>query len=228
MARGFGKDPGADMQELDGIEREVGIDPRLTIIWLHGLGADATDFVPISGELDFPCATRLVFPNAPKRAVTINGGYVMRAWYDIVGFGADSPQDVEGLEQSASLVAELIARETGRGMPRERIVLAGFSQGGAVVLQAGLGAAAPIGGIVGLSTWLPAPALLEPPAKIATDVPVMLAHGIDDPVIPLELAERARAFLTDHGVAVDWSTWPMAHEVRLDEIRHLSAWLRRF
>jgi phospholipase/carboxylesterase len=216
------------MQELDGIEREVGADPRLSIVWLHGLGADATDFLPIAGELDLPCDTRLVFPNAPMRAVTINAGYVMRAWYDVMGFGPDSPQDAEGLEQSVVLVTELITREVERGMPRERVVLAGFSQGGAVVLQAGLGAGAPVGGIIGLSTYLPAPAMLEPPVEIAIDVPVMMAHGVADPVIPIELAERSVKFLTDHGVSVDWSTWPMAHEVRLDEIRHLSAWLRRF
>jgi phospholipase/carboxylesterase len=216
------------MQKLDGIERVVGTDPGLSIIWLHGLGADATDFLPIADELDLPCATRLVFPNAPMRAVTINAGYVMRAWYDIMGFGPESAQDIDGLERSVAIVAELIAREVERGMPRDRIVLAGFSQGGAVVLHAGLGSAAPVGGIIGLSTYLPAPALLEPPNEIATDVPVMLAHGTSDPVIPLELAERSLTFLKEHGVGVDWSTWPMAHEVRLDEIRHLSAWLRRF
>lgn len=216
------------MTELDGIEREVGADPTLSIIWLHGLGADATDFLSIVGEIELPSDTRFVFPNAPQRPVTINGGYVMRAWYDIAGFGPDAPQDVSGLRQSVAIVAGLIARELERGIAPERVVLAGFSQGGAVVLHAGLGGAAAVGGIIGLSTYLPAAERLALPGAIASEVPVLLAHGTQDPVIPIAVAERSAKFLTDHGVSVDWSTYPMGHEVRLDEIRHLSRWLRRF
>jgi phospholipase/carboxylesterase len=214
------------VRDLDGIERETGPAPDLAIIWLHGLGADATDFLPIAGELELPADVRFVFPNAPMRPVTINGGYVMRAWYDIAGFGPEAPEDTDGLAESVAIVRALIEREASRGIARERIVLAGFSQGGAVVLHAGLTAREPIGGIVGLSTYLPAARLLDD--GIAGGVPVMLAHGTADPVIPIALAERSARFLTDRGVGVDWSTYPMGHEVSLEEIRHLSAWLRRF
>lgn len=208
--------------ELDGIERETGPEPTLSIVWLHGLGADASDFLPIIGELALESDVRFVFPNAPMRPVTINGGYVMRAWYDIAGFGPDAPEDTAGLAASVAIVRALIERELARGIPRDRIVLAGFSQGGAVVLHAGLTGREPIGGIVGLSTYLPAADAL---GDAIGKVPVMLAHGTLDPVLPIALAERSAKFLTDRGVSVDWSTYPMGHEVCPEEIRHLSEWL---
>jgi phospholipase/carboxylesterase len=216
------------MPEFDGIEREVGGPVELGVIWLHGLGADATDFLPIVGELDLPVGTRFVFPNAPMRPVTINGGIVMRAWYDVIGFGPDAPEDVAGLSASAGLVRRLVAREVDRGLARERIVLAGFSQGGAVVLHAGLGAPGPLGGILGLSTYLPAADSLGAGGPVATDVPVLLAHGTGDPVIPLVLAELSARALVARGVSVDWTTYPMGHEICLPEIAHINAWLRRF
>jgi phospholipase/carboxylesterase len=216
------------MQEFDGIEREVGAPIELGLIWLHGLGADASDFLPIIGELDLPAGTRFVFPNAPMRPVTINGGIVMRAWYDILGFGPDAPEDLAGLAASAAFVRGLIDREVGRGLTRERIVLAGFSQGGAVVLHAGLGAPGPLGGILGLSTYLPAAGSLSADGGIATDVPVLLAHGTGDPVIPLALAELAARTLVARGVGVDWTTYAMGHEVCLPELAHINGWLRRF
>jgi phospholipase/carboxylesterase len=215
------------MREFDGIERLVGTEADLSIIWLHGLGADANDFVPIIGQLRLATDVRFVFPNAPLRSVTINGGMVMRAWYDIAGFGPDAPQDADGLTQSVAIVRRLIQRELDRGIARNRIVLAGFSQGGAVVLHAGLSDAESVGGIVGLSTYLPAAHLLQS-AAIPTDVPVMLAHGTYDQVIPLALAEKSAEFLKASGASVDWSTYPMGHEVCLNEIQDLSRWLRRF
>ena len=212
---------------FDGIEREIGDRVDLAILWLHGLGADASDFLPIIGEIDLPCGARYVFPNAPTRPVTINGGMVMRAWYDIAGFGADAPDDTAGLAASVAIVHSLIERERERGMPEDRILLAGFSQGGAVALHAGLGAGRRLAGILGLSTYLPAPGQLDGEAGLATDIPVMLAHGTHDPIIPLAAAERSAGLLASLGVRVDFSTYPMGHEVSMDEIRDISAWLRR-
>jgi phospholipase/carboxylesterase len=214
--------------EFDGIEREIGARVDLGIIWLHGLGADASDFVPIVGELDLPTGARFVFPNAPLRPVTINGGLVMRAWYDIFGFGPDAPEDTEGLAASAGHIGRLIERELERGLEPGRIVLAGFSQGGAVALHAGLGTPGRIGGIVGLSTYLPAPEQLAAKGALATDVPVWLGHGTHDPVIPLALAERSAQALLALGLSVEWSTYPMGHELMPAEIAAISVWLRRF
>jgi phospholipase/carboxylesterase len=216
------------MHELDGVEREIGERIDLAVIWLHGLGADANDFLPIIGELDLATGVRFVFPNAPTRRVTINGGMFMRAWYDITGFGPDAPADKVGLTASVALVRQLILREIDRGIAPERVVLAGFSQGGAVVLHAGLGDGTPVGGILGLSTYLPAPELLTAGGRMAIDVPVMMAHGTMDPVIPLALAERSLQVLLANGVNVDWSTYPMGHEVSPAEISDISDWLRRF
>jgi phospholipase/carboxylesterase len=216
------------VQEFDGIERELGPEPDLSIIWLHGLGADASDFLPIIGELDLPADVRFVFPNAPPRPVTINGGMVMRAWYDILGFGADAPEDADALAESVDVVRQLVQREVGRGIAVRRIVLAGFSQGGAVALHAGLGGDDAVGGILGLSTYLPVVRRLKPDGAMRTDVPVMLAHGLNDPIISVEVADRSARFLIEAGVEVDWSTYPMAHEVSLAELRKISDWLRRF
>jgi phospholipase/carboxylesterase len=160
--------------------------------------------------------------------VTINGGMTMRAWYDISGFGADVAEDTSGLRQSVESIRGLVVRELERGIAAERIVLAGFSQGGAVVLHAGLGSDVALGGILGLSTYLPARAALPGPDAIRTDVPVMLAHGNHDPVIPLAVAKESSDYLASLGVAIDWSVYVMGHEVVFDEIRKISDWLRRF
>ncbi|HEY5666876.1 MAG TPA: carboxylesterase [Gammaproteobacteria bacterium] len=216
------------MEDFDGIERETGFGPDLSMIWLHGLGADATDFLPIIDALDLATTTRFIFPNAPRRAVTINGGMVMRAWYDISGFGANAAEDTEGLTRSAESVRRLVHRELERGIDASRILLAGFSQGGAVVLHAGLAGDVALGGILGLSTYLPAVGLLQDGPGIRSDIPVMLTHGIYDPVIPLAIAERSAALLTGSGVAVDWSTYRMGHEVVAEEIGHINDWLRGF
>jgi phospholipase/carboxylesterase len=216
------------MSGFDGIERETGPDVELGIIWLHGLGADASDFLPIVDALELPFAARFVFPNAPVRPVTVNGGMRMRAWYDIAGFGPDSVDDAVGIAASAATVRSLIAREVGRGLPPGRIVLVGFSQGGAIALHAGLRPGQTIAGIMGLSTYLPAPELLARAGGIATEVPVWLAHGTLDAVIPLALAERSARFLAASGVTVEWSTYPMGHEVTAAEIADINACLGRF
>lgn len=215
------------MDTFDGIEREIGVRIELAIIWLHGLGADAGDFLPLTDGLALPVGTRFVFPNAPVRAVTVNGGMRMRAWYDIAGFGPDAPEDTDGLAASAAFVRSLIEREESRGIAREHIFLAGFSQGGAVVQHAGLAAGQPVGGILGLSTYLPAFALLQSSGPIQTGIPVWIAHGTHDPVIPLALAEQSAELLRTNGVAVDWSVYPMGHEVCMPEIGDLNGWLVR-
>ena len=212
---------------FDGIEQELGDGIECAIIWLHGLGADANDFLPIVGELGLSPGVRFVFPNAPFRPVTINGGMVMRAWYDIRGFGPEAAEDSAGITASAALVRGLVAREVGRGIPAERIVLAGFSQGGAIALHAGLAGSGRLAGILGLSTYLPAAALLDSAGPIARDIPVRLMHGSDDPVIPLALARASTATLEARGISVEWSTYRMGHEVIWPEIRDISAWLRQ-
>jgi phospholipase/carboxylesterase len=221
-------DDEAGMQRFDGVEREFGDRVDLSIIWLHGLGADASDFLPIVGQFSLPTAVRFVFPNAPLKAITINGGMVMRAWYDIAGFGPHATEDVDGLMQSVGIVRRLIQREVSRGIAPERIVLAGFSQGGAVVLHAGLTTVGPLGGILGLSTYLPAVRLFKAADPIASEIPVMLAHGTNDQVIPIGLAQQSAEIIRSRGIAVDWSTYPMGHEVSMQEIRDISEWLRRF
>jgi phospholipase/carboxylesterase len=216
------------MERLEGIEREVGGTVDLSIIWLHGLGADASDFLPIIGELDLVTGVRFVFPNAPMRRVTVNGGMMMRAWYDISGFGPSAKEDVAGLMDSVAIVRQLVSREVDRGIAPERVLLAGFSQGGAVVLHAGLATDSPPGGVIGLSTYLPAADHFRSAASIACEVPVMLAHGTHDPVIPLALAEQSAAILNAGGVTVDWTTYPMGHEVSRQLIDDIGDWLRRF
>ena len=214
------------MPDLDGIERETGDRVDLAVIWLHGLGADSSDFLPVIAALKLATGVRFVFPNAPQRRITINGGMMMRAWYDITGFGPDAAADMAGIGASVTLVNSLIERELGRGIDARRIVLAGFSQGGAVVLQAGLSTALPLGGILGLSTYLPAPGLLGP-GVIATQVPVWLAHGTHDPVIPLSTAERSAKFLIAQGVDVEWTTYAMGHELSSAEVNDINDWLNR-
>jgi phospholipase/carboxylesterase len=213
--------------EFDGIERELGQDIDCAIVWLHGLGADAGDFLPIIDELGLPPGVRFVFPNAPFRPVTINGGMRMRAWYDIRGFGPGSSEDAAGLAASAAAVRGLVEREVARGIARRRVVLAGFSQGGAVALHAGLAGSGRLAGILGLSTYLPSAGLLEAAGPVATEVPVRLMHGSDDPVIPLALARSSAAALRALGVVVEWTTYRMGHEVILPEIRDISDWLQR-
>jgi phospholipase/carboxylesterase len=214
---------------LDAIQLETGRDPERTVIWLHGLGADGRDFVPIVGELDLPSAPiRFVFPHAPVQAVTINNGMRMRAWYDIVADDLARREDERGLRASQGLVEALVARERERGIPAARIVLAGFSQGGAIALQTGLRHPERLAGIMALSTYVPIAATLEAERHRANaDVPIFMGHGTQDPIIPLAHARRSKELLERLGYPVEWHEYVMPHSVSPHEIRDIGAWLRR-
>lgn len=213
---------------LTTVERETAPNPTHAVLWLHGLGADGNDFLPIVPELvahDWP-PLRFVFPHAPTRPVTVNGGMRMRAWYDIFGLDIADRQDEAGMRASIAELDALIAREGERGIPPERLLLAGFSQGGAIVLAGGLRHARRLAGIVALSTYLP---LAE---KTATEqqpanakLPIFLAHGSFDPVVPLALGEATRKTLAALGHEVAWHEYPMAHQVAMEEIADLRRWL---
>lgn len=203
---------------------------RATIIWLHGLGADGHDFAPIVPALRLPrsLGIRFLFPEAPFRPVTINGGMEMRAWYDIAGSDFDRRADEEGVRESAGIVRALVDKQIARGIAAQRIVLAGFSQGGAIALYAGLRFPFRLAGILALSTYLPAPESLEAQAHPANrDVPIFLAHGSQDPMIALSLSERSRAALAALGYVVEVHTYPMPHSVCAEEIRDIGNWLSR-
>jgi len=213
---------------LPTVEVETGPGPKASVIWLHGLGADGHDFEPIVPELKLPAELplRFVFPHAPVRPVTLNGGMPMRAWFDIVKIGVDQPRDLQGMQASREAVEELIARENSRGVPTARIVLAGFSQGGAVALFAGLQHPDKLAGIMALSTWLPADEGLDlklSSANLAT--PIFYGHGTQDAVVPLLLGAQTRNWLTQQGCVVSWHTYPMPHSVSMEEIIHIRAWL---
>jgi phospholipase/carboxylesterase len=211
---------------LDSIEIATGPEPELGVIWLHGLGADGHDFEPLVPELGLRFPVRFVFPHAPVRPVTINGGMAMRAWYDILGFGRDVREDAAGIRASAAALSRLIDREVERGIPAERVVLAGFSQGGAVALHTALREPRALGGVVALSTYLPLAATLAQERSAANAaVPILMAHGTDDPLLPLALAEASRRALEALGYPVDWQTYPMAHSVCLEEVSSIGAWL---
>ncbi|HVI58621.1 MAG TPA: alpha/beta fold hydrolase [Luteimonas sp.] len=213
---------------LDAIERDTGPSPRHSVIWLHGLGADGSDFVPILPELVRPGwpPVRFVFPHAPVRPVTINNGVPMRAWYDIREADLANRADEAGVAASVQQVEELIAREQARGVPASRIFLVGFSQGGAITLAAGLRRVEPLAGLVALSTYVPAAHRAAAAlAAGATAQPVFMAHGTQDPVVPFRAGEQSQALLRELGFAVDWHAYAMPHSVCLEEIRDLGDWL---
>lgn len=217
------------MDEFDGIEIETATSVELAIIWLHGLGADANDFAPIVPELKLPIGVRYVFPHAPRRPVTINGGFVMRAWYDIAGLGPEAPEDERGICESAEFLLRLVEREVARGLTRERIVLAGFSQGGAIALHAGLSGPESVAGIVALSTYLPlARRHRASNVRPRAGPPVWMAHGRDDPMIPIAFAELSRERLIALGLEVEWHSYAMGHSVCVEELGDLERWLMRF
>jgi phospholipase/carboxylesterase len=211
---------------LDSIEISTGADEVIAVLWLHGLGADGHDFAPIVEELDLPFAVRYVFPHAPMRPVTINGGLRMRAWYDLLTPDRPGPEDEAGIRASADAVRALIDREVSRGFRATQIVLAGFSQGGAIALHAAVRDHRPRGGVLALSTYLPlSDALLEERAEVNRRIPIFMAHGDQDPVIPLGFGIASRDRLIAAGYAVDWHCYPMGHSVCAAEIHDIGLWL---
>jgi phospholipase/carboxylesterase len=216
-------------QALETIEIETGRAPRAAVIWLHGLGADGHDFEPIVPELGLPASlpVRFIFPNAPQRPVTINMGMRMRAWYDILQMGG-GPEDEAGIRESQGAIGQLISNQVEQGIPADRIVLAGFSQGGAIVLQTALRHPVRLAGVMALSTYLPLAAKLETERSAANrDLPVFMAHGLHDPMIGIDRAARSRDALVALGYPVEWRDYPMPHSVCPEEIGDIAAFLLR-
>jgi len=205
-----------------------GKSPTHSVIWLHGLGADGHDFEPLVPQLvqrDWP-ALRFVFPHAPVRAVTINNGMRMRAWYDIRGFDIADREDATGVRESVASVERLIAREREHGIAPEHVFLAGFSQGGAIALAATMRRTVPLAGTIALSCYVPILAESTPDiGSEANAIPIFMAHGSQDPVVPQRLGERSRDWLRDAGFKVDWHSYPMPHTLSAEEVRDLAAWL---
>lgn len=200
-----------------------------TVIWLHGLGADGYDFVPIVDELKLPAslAVRFMFPHATERPVTINNGFVMRAWYDIKGLNRQGPEDDAGIRESEGIVRKYIDAEIAKGIPASRIVVAGFSQGGAIALQTALRYGVSLAGIMALSTYLPLVASLPKEAHDANrSISILMCHGTQDGVVPLQFGEWSRDVLAQLGYRVEWRAYPMQHSVCMEEVNDISRWLR--
>ena len=214
---------------LETIEIATSRDPTAAVIWLHGLGADGNDFVPVVGELRLPASlgVRFIFPHAPMIPVTVNDGYVMRAWYDISFDGVERRPDEAGIRASQTQIEELIAREKSRGIAARRIVLAGFSQGGAITLQTGLRHADALAGLMVLSSYLPLAATIAAERSTANvGTSIFMAHGRHDPMIAIALAQRSVTQLTGLGYPVEWHEYPMQHSVCAEEIGDISRWLQ--
>ena len=213
---------------LETIELETRSGPRFSVIWLHGLGADAHDFEPIVPELvraHWP-ALRFVFPNAPVRPITVNGGMRMRGWYDIGGADIASKQDEVGIRASIGAINTLIAREGERGIAPSNILLAGFSQGGAITLAAGLRQRTPMRGLIALSTYLPLHHAYETEAAPESfGVPIFMGHGRFDPVVPEALGLMSRDWIAAKGNKITWKSYPMPHSVCAEEVRDLATWM---
>ncbi|MDD2929234.1 MAG: carboxylesterase [Sideroxydans sp.] len=215
---------------------DSGREPRYSMIWLHGLGASGDDFVPVAEALQLPHAMRHIFPHAPQIPVTLNGGFVMPAWYDIRNAdasswnrtGSDSSQDAAGIRASQQQIDSFIEREIARGISPKNIFLAGFSQGGAIALQCGLRRPGGLGGILALSTYLPLADTVQTEAcESGLRTPLFMAHGRQDPVVPYELGAHSQRLLLDAGCIVDWHEYDMPHSVCMEEIEDISAWLSR-
>lgn len=206
-------------------------EPDATVIWLHGLGADGHDFYPIVPELGLPAShhIRFVFPHAPKRPITINQGMTMRAWYDIKEFGLAPRQDEEGIRDSEKLIFSLIKKERARGVSASRIILAGFSQGGAMALHCGLRASPVIGGIMALSSYLLLPEhTKEEASKKALGLPIFMAHGTHDPVVPHAYGKLSCEILEQQGASnISWHSYPIAHSVHPEEILAIGEWIQK-
>jgi phospholipase/carboxylesterase len=211
------------------IEIETGPSPDATVIWLHGLGADGNDFVPVVPALGLPkrLAVRFIFPHAPVRPITLNMGMPMRAWFDIVSLGGVNEDDA-GIRETQRFVEQIIADEVARGIATQRIVLAGFSQGGAIALHTGLRHQQRLAGIMALSTWLPLAATLAAERAAANaDLPVFMAHGLQDQMIGIGRARDSCAVLEYAGYKLEWNEYPMAHEVCMEELTAIGDWLSR-
>ena len=211
---------------LESIVLDTGNDPKYSIIWLHGLGADGEDFVPLAEDMQLPRAARYIFPHAPRRPVTINGGFVMRAWYDIASDSIDSMQDEAGILASEADIEALIGQEIARGIEPCHIFLAGFSQGGAVALHTAMRLDTPIAGVIALSTYLPLAQKADAEATSASrTTPIFMAHGTYDPIVPHALGLASRERLESLGYNVEWHEYAMQHSVIEREIRDIEAWL---
>ena len=217
------------MEFLPAIEQETRSNPDAAVIWLHGLGADGYDFAPIVPELNLPedLGIRFIFPHAPSIPVTVNGGFVMPAWFDILEMDIDRKVDSEQLLVSAAAVGRLVDRECARGIDSRRIVLAGFSQGGAVAYQLSLSHPLPLGGLLALSTYFATSDSITL-SEANRDLPIEIHHGVYDPVVPQALGIRAAEFLKDRGYSIDFRTYPMDHSVCPQQIGHIGAALERF
>jgi phospholipase/carboxylesterase len=215
--------------DMPPLEVETATNPEYAVIWLHGLGADGSDFVPVVPELGLAesPAVRFIFPHAPYMAVTCNGGYAMRAWYDIISLDSNSRRiDEAGIIASCETVRHLIEREKGRGIPASRIFLAGFSQGGAVAYTTALTHPEKLTGLIALSTYIPSPALLTAESAGANrNIPIFAAHGTADEVVSPALGLAARDLLLERGYAIDWHEYPMPHSVCLEEVWAIGRWL---
>jgi phospholipase/carboxylesterase len=217
-------------QLLECIVKETGPSPKHAVVWLHGLGADGNDFAPIVPHLQSSARrpVRFVFPHAPIRPVTINGGMAMRAWYDILGMDIDRNQDQSGIAASLSQVGELLDDQMQRGIPPENLILAGFSQGGAIALRLGLTRTPALAGVMVLSAYLlDAGGLEQWSVPEAKHVPVFIGHGTQDPVVPVGLGQSSAERLQAAGFSVDWQTWPMPHSVCPEELAAIDAWMER-
>ncbi|MEC7231682.1 MAG: alpha/beta hydrolase-fold protein [Planctomycetota bacterium] len=216
---------------LDCVVLEPGRPADAAVIWLHGLGASGHDFPPVVAELGLPedHAIRFVFPHAPRIPVTINGGMVMPAWYDILNMDFDQRRvDEDGVRASAARLEDLVARERERGIPAARMVLAGFSQGGAIALHTGLRHQERLAGVLALSTYLAVDGDVEGERAAANlDVPILQCHGSEDPMVSMAKGEAARDRLRALGYEVEWEDYPMQHQVCMEEIERIGAWLRR-
>lgn len=214
------------MQAPETVEVTTGENPVGSIVWLHGLGADGHDFEPIVPQIQLPegAALRFVFPHAPVRPVTINGGKSMRAWYDIRSLDTQGRADVAGVQESSAMLEGLIAREIERGIDAGKIVLAGFSQGGAIAIHTALQTEHKVGGLMALSTYMAIPDAADN-APCRKDLPIFMAHGSYDPVLPMHLGRASADKLLESGYSVEWHEYPMEHAVCPQEIADISVWL---
>jgi len=214
------------MSQPETVEVTTSAEPSGSVIWLHGLGADGHDFEPIIPELRLPdtVGLRFVFPHAPVRPVALNNGMAMRAWYDIISLDRDGPVDEAGINDSSAILESLIEREIERGIDPGKIVIAGFSQGGAIAINTVLRSSRKLAGLLALSTWLPLPAVLDE-RRADTSLPVFMAHGRFDPMLPMQLGRLSADRLIEAGFDIEWHDYPMAHAVCPDEIADIRQWL---